>query len=161
MIEKLGGQSKLKELVAFMPTVFLLRDRAGKLWYIHEERMLTEEETQYIIETYDEIYAANNNPQVAALHASNWRKALTQSEANLKQLSTSLAELTRHDGSFDLERFQELAGGLKAQRRLPREACDPTERIAYCAYVLHGGIPDYKQATQGGYIQRYSQYGRR
>ena len=143
-----------------MPTVFLLRDTSDNLWTIQEERELTNEEVQYVTEQYDEIYAANNTLQVVALHASKWKEASAQTDSNFKRLSTSLAELTRQDGSFDLNQFQLMSTSLSTQQRLPREACDSSLHIRYCSFVIHGGIPDSKQATQGGYIQYYSQYGR-
>ena len=163
-LKALGGSAKLKEIVAVDLQTFVLRDTSDKLWNIETQKPLTKAEVTKAKKVYDDIYAANNTPEVAAMMKKQWADLLGEhspSEIGGQGLGSFLTGLTAEDGSLDLalvaQAMDTQSGDLSVQTvNKPTKSCF----LFICQGIRSGTLPIASNVNEGGYYQSPSRFGR-
>ncbi len=121
-VAALGGEERMKRIVAASPMDFLVEDVDGEYWPVGRTEVvedssgvepLASEEMQFIREKYAEVKDANNNSAFADVMSQNWQVELDALVGEPVELTTEgitaqLSGLTQNDGNLDI-------GALKSE----------------------------------------------
>ena len=155
-IDAMGGPANLKEVVAVEAEIFVLRDTQGRLWNIDTQKMLTPEEVQSATDTYNEMYEANNSPEVAQTMKSTWDKFIATKNAATRNAPIDWQALTKQDGSLNLQQFKELTAETLHTTTVFN---DGRGCLGLCV-TNNGEIHAPRQAHRGGGYQYPGYFGR-
>ena len=155
-VDAMGGPGNLKEVVAVEAEIFVLRDTRGRLWDINTKKVLTADEVQYATNTYNEMYEANNSPQIAQNMKSTWDAFVSTKNAATGNVSIDWQALTQKDGSLNLQQF----GKLTAKRLSSTTVFNDGRGCLGLCITNNGQIHAPRQAHYGGGRQDPSFFGR-
>ncbi|MGL4612231.1 MAG: hypothetical protein ACRCYY_21550 [Trueperaceae bacterium] len=189
-IEAMGGFEVFKEIVAVDLQTFVLRDSQDRLWNIDNQQLLTVEELSIVTKTYEEIFTANNNPEVAAQMAEEWEEFLAEDETegadpegvepepvltNIKSFSgtsQSIREFASAEGTLDLKKVKSYVEGQNAARRSGSlKAHEGQANLVYpdkdincflfwCQQLRTGTLPLANNVQRGAYAQSGKEFSR-
>lgn len=156
----LGGVENVAEIVAALPSVFLLRDTADGLWDIATRRPLSPTETRGVLERYDEILEINANAEFVATMHGHWAQLEEEAVRQQAVHGYALDDLLSPAGTLDLSRLAD------AMERADSAEVQPAAFIDYgrqcflfiCSHRFTGNISQANQATQGGGAQERGSY---
>lgn len=151
-IDAMGGPGTPYALVAVDINYFVIKDTQGRLWEIGATTPFSTTEKQELVDTYDEMYQANNTPETKKLAQDAWNEARAQASSSV---GGDLQSLAKPDGSLDLSLAAESLAQLGTQTvESDKRKCF----LFFCYKVNRGHIDPSRQATQGGYKQQRYHY---
>ena len=168
-VQAMGGPQNLKDVIAYDLQNFVLRDTQDRLWSVNRAVMLTPEETERVKEIYNDIYEGNNSPANEEMYEDLWKETLEESELQPQSFGYNLADLTMNDGSLDLKKVKAAIEGSSATDAFSPQNITDGDKSCFlfvCTAYQYGQLgsnsnqPGGLQATQGGFEQYPSDYGR-
>jgi hypothetical protein len=165
-IEAMGGMSSFKEIVAVDLQTFALRDTQDRLWNPLNQQLLTQDELDSAAKMNDEIFKANNTPQVAEQMKEEWKELIEES-ADGEITAQSVNPFANSDGSLDLKKVkvyveQENAKsqGGEIQAQIVTGDKPINCFLWICQRLRTGHLPISQNVPRLAFYQEANQFGR-
>lgn len=155
-----GGPERVSEIVAALPSTFLIRDTTGVLWDTTTQQPLSRAAVRTITQRYDEIIAANASEAFVATMHGYWVQLEDDAARQQAVHGYALDDLLTTAGSLDLARVADLAARADSAEVQPSAFTDHGRQcfLFVCWHRFTGHIATANQATQGGFLQERDHY---
>jgi len=167
--ESLGGRTQVRRIVTLQGQNDLyLEDQNGAWWPVGENRPLSEEEKEHLIQAYHKVHEQNNNPELAQALEKNWEAILRQAQEESITTNNLLDRSGNLNVSYALSQVQNL--GIESFRALSdnevvstwerqNDACLGWWVFRVCFTGFSGGLDAGLDDIPGGALQNAYYYG--